>query len=124
MATTDHAPGSARAEDEDFSAATLRALAKEARAKGKDNMGRLIPLLKAHVQTSVREQAKLGHLYVALIYDRAAVARVCQCVRHSDTLCLTLGERLSNAVVASWFPGCRTTHVLVDVHSIDFHIWL
>ena len=110
--------------EEDFSAAALRALAAERLAREEDYVVETLPAIKADCQTRVRKRAMNGFVASTFLYDRALLARLGKWSFCSEALCLAVGRRLTDDIVASWFPGCRYATVMADADSIDINIRL
>lgn len=118
-------PAPAHSED-DFSAVTLRALATERRAREREFVDAHLPKFKADLQSRVRSAARDGRTTFLKGYNLRALADACDRCGYmiTEAQCLALGERLTDAVVASWFPGCRGVKVVADEGSIDVCIQL
>jgi predicted secreted protein len=111
--------------DEGFSAVALRALAARAHESEKEHMDKWVSEFKRSAQLRAQAMAGDGHTLISMEFSEWILASACDSI-HKLTVrqCLALHARLSNAVVASWFPGCRDATVLCDGHSIDIVIRL
>lgn len=111
--------------DEEFSAAALRELIARAHEPHKENVDAWFPKFKADVQQSVRDMARLGRTRFILEYDEVALSDACGADKTLEVdQRQALGARLTDAVVASWFPGCQGAKVVVDLFSIDIVVRL
>lgn len=112
--------------DDPFSAATLRALATERRARERGLVEAWLPRFKTDVQDRVRIGAGCGYTTFHKDYDLHSLADACDAGGYAITKvqCLALAERLTDVLVASWFPGCRGATVMSDGNSIDIYIQL
>lgn len=111
--------------DEEFSAATLRNLAARAHGFEKEHVDKWISEFKRSVQFRAQARAGNGYTLISMEFSEWILASACNATHKlTERQCLALHARLSNAVVASWFPGCRDATVLCDGHSIDIVIRL